>query len=144
VPSGIDNNHLLELPDLPVVTLHLDAPTRISSIEIYGGAVGNGAPGSIGRLSVTIGATTHAFSAVPFGPLCNPSNLCNDRIVLTGTGLDLLVTDTVVLSLFIGGFNNHINIGEVVVVGAVPEPAAALLLAAGGLALCGVRRRSVR
>ena len=151
IPTSEQNNQLFLMADAPTITLHLNALTTLSSIEIFGGNVGssNLVAGTLTGWSVTIGANTVALGSTDFGPSCF-SGLCNDRVNLVGTGLDLLATNSVTLSGFTGGWFGSFNAGEITVDGAaampVPEPETfALMLAGlGVVATMARRRRSVR
>lgn len=150
VPTNEGAAQLFALENNATITLHLSELSQLSAITIFGGTLPNNSiPGTLSGWSVTIGATTMAFSSTDFGPGCE-SGLCSDSVSLVGSGLDLLATDTVTLSSFSGGWSGYYDIGEVTVNGnlaaAVPEPETYALMLAGLGAMGAVvrRRRALR
>jgi hypothetical protein len=108
----------------PVITLHLDVAARIDTIEIFGGNIDfNAIPGALDGMTVEIGGQSVSVSTLPFG---DPA--VNDRILLTGTPLSDIVTDTITLraptaSLFGNAFDQF-SIAEIQVNGrpSLPTP----------------------
>lgn len=85
----------------PEITLHLDTPTRVTSIEFYGGRfVGLALPGLLTGSSVSIGGQQLHQTTEDFGDLSVLGIPYNDRISLTATPLAAITTDTIVLSDF--------------------------------------------
>ncbi|RZJ10802.1 MAG: hypothetical protein EOP39_07810 [Rubrivivax sp.] len=132
LPTTHTNNQLLGQNDALSITLHLAQPTIVESIEVWGGARNlNAIPGTIVKWQVTIDGLSIRLTSVGFGPGCD-SGLCNDRVFLAGTGLDLVSTSTVTLSRFDSSWQgDYFSIGEITV-NAVPEPSS------WALALIGV------
>lgn len=139
--------HLLDSSRGPVITLHLGAMVTVSSIRIWGGNIpGNAIPGQITGVSVSVGGPTMAFATTALGmPVA--SGLADDLVTLTGSGLDLIATDTIMLSLFFGpgccGAEFFPSITEITIEGAlaaVPEPGALALFGLGLLAFRFARR----
>jgi len=149
IPTDANNNELFFLADAPTITLHLAAASTISAIRLDGGNYpGNSIPGTLTGWTVTIGANTAAFTSVNTGSsVCTSGFLCDNIVSLTGSGLDLLSTNTITLSQFTGtgGGGGWFNIGEVELNGAsapaVPEPETYALMLAGLAAMGGVVRR---
>jgi len=145
IPLGLAGMQLFNLGDNVTIKLHLDGPATLQSISLFGAnGSGNSIPGTLTGWSVSIGASTQAFSSTAFGPRC-AGTLCNDSVSLVGTGLDLIATDTVTLSGFQGGWSHYFSIAEVgltgVAVAAVPEPETYALMFGGLLAVGFVARR---
>lgn len=148
IPTDPHNVNLLyDLPET-TLTLHLAEPTRISYIDLYGGTMAlNYAPGQLTSVMVTIGGSSVQLMTEPWGFGC-AAGLCNDRLNLVGTGLDLTSTDTIFLSHFLVEAQpawNYFSLAEVTVNGQanpvhyyanpttnpIPEPNMAVLLLAG-------------
>jgi hypothetical protein len=136
----------------PQITLYLDGYYTISQIDFYGGdfgAVNNSTPGAIIGMDITLNASTQTFATTPFGPQnCCTLNLINDRVTITGSTLDGLVTNQIIISSVTsnraGLFADDFSIAEIVIDGqraSVPEPSTLLLLGSGLVGLGFVRRR---
>lgn len=142
------DNQLFWLDNAPTITLHLEGPTKVSSVQIHGGNTNssNYIPGMLTGWSVTIGGQSVALSSSAFGSTCY-SVLCSDSVSLLGTGLENIETDTLVLSNFQGGWEGYFSASEVTInaVSNVPEPESLALMLAGMAALGGLvqqRRRA--
>lgn len=124
--------------------MKLSEKVAISEIRIFGGNIlYNAIPGNLYQATVGIGGCSAVLETEPF------INNHNDRILITGTSLDGIVSDTIILS------NLHsqayppdspnlkaFSITEIEINGtSVPEPATMLLLGSGLLAFIGLRRR---
>ncbi len=134
IPHSHNDNQLFSSEDNSVVTLHLSQVTTISIIDIFGGNLKeNFIPGTLTGATVTISGNSVALSSTNWGGPCL-SGACNDRLSLNGTILDGLMTDTIVLSDFQGGWSDssstYYNIGEITV-NAIPEPETYVMLLAG-------------
>ena len=133
-------------PSTVVITLFLDDFYTIDQIDLLGGdhgATNNGIPGMIFGMSVTINATQQAFATTGFGPpnIFMSSVGINDRVTITGSPLDGLVTNQISVSNVMST-SDAFSIAEIQITGTpVPEPSTALLLASGLLAMAVGRRR---
>lgn len=145
IGTSSDDTHLFWQPAAPVITLHLPGAFTINSIMIYGGTMPvNSIPGLLTGMTVTMGGTSVALTSTPMNPVCS-SGSCDDLLTLTGTALDGVADDTIVLSDVAELGGGYFSITEITLDGqtasAVPEPASGLLLAMGAIALGAMRRR---
>jgi len=134
VPSSEQNNQLFLFGDTPVITLHLSESIKVNTIDILGGITpSNAIPGTLKGWSVTIGDMTANLTSVGSNNQCY-SGLCDDRVSLVGTGLDEILTQTIVLSHFegVGGsWPEYFSAAEIVVNSPVPEAEAYAMVASG-------------
>jgi hypothetical protein len=131
----------------PVTTLYLDAFYTINTIDIFGGnTCCNYIPGQIEWLNVTINSLTQTLFGGAFGENNAGGTPRNDRFTISGSSLEGLVTDRIVLSsVFENGCCQAFSIAEIQVGGnlaeaPVPEPAT-LGLIGFSVAIMAWRRR---
>lgn len=147
--------YLFHYADQPTLTLHLGSLSSISFLDLFSfeGSGINTAVGSIAGLNVTINGQTRFITSEGFGPLnYNGTRNVHEHLSLIGSGLEDLITDTIILSGFVMDdapvFTNGFYLSEIYIDGtsraggAVSEPAG-LALAASSLAALGIvaRRR---
>lgn len=152
IPQSNFNNQLFTLTDNSVITLHLSQMTTLSVIDIFGGHNSiNRVPGTLTGATVTIEGHSIALNSINHGEHCY-SGPCDDLLSLSGTILSGLMTDTIVLSDFQGGWYDtlthtgltYYNIGEITV-SAIPEPETYMLLLVGlGWIAFQLHRRNVQ
>ena len=156
-PLTSANTQIFFTPSTSIVeiTLYLDGYYTVDQMDFYGGDPTNGIPGALTGMDVTIGGSSASFLTSGFGATnIHTGHHVNDRLVLTGSGLDSLLTDKLILSNFTADYFglNQFSIGEIVLDGTsqaasvVPEPSSLTLLAVGAASLagCGWRRRKRR
>ena len=128
--TSSDNNQLLlttmnaadGLPIEPVITLHLEQPTRVKRISIYGGDVAwNVLPGALNAATIEIGGKPVFMSSAPFG---TPNVLgvpANDLFDIDYTEQSWITTKEIVLKDFQADFFgwkfDQFSITEIVVEG---------------------------
>ncbi len=147
LPVDQHNNQLFSIGDASVLTLHFSDQRYFSEIAILAGyPSGNSIPGTITGFTVTIGAVSVALQSTGSGPGC--ANLWCNGVLLGGTALAGVATDTISLSKFTGGYSDYFSAGEITAHGVpdmpapVPEPESyAMLLTGLGLLGFMARRR---
>ncbi len=136
------NTHLFATGDNSIVTLHLDSVSVIDSISLYSFLGGNGIPGNITGVNITIGGITEYITTTGFGGTQNSHANAHELLSLNGTTISTIMTDTITLSGFTteNPYAEYFSISEATVVAGipVPTPAAFLLLIAG---IIGLRLR---
>jgi hypothetical protein len=130
LPTDASNSQLYYTSDDSVTVLHLaGGPFDVASIDLFGFNNGNGIPGNITEVAVTIDGVTEQLPTVGFGPVNSSEGyLVNAELVLTGTALASLPTSTIDIQVTgtQGSDLAFYTIGEVQVGGTaaatVPEP----------------------
>lgn len=140
------SNTMLFTPEtsLQRVVLHLDDYYSINTIEIYGGTFNNVHPGHFDEVDVTVNGNTHDFLTEGFGLTYGRGYSVNNRITISGSALDGLVTNEIVLDNWKYDSDDTISfaITEIFIDGqVVPIPAAVWLFGSGLLGLLGIARR---
>lgn len=147
IGSSTGNTHLFVAPRAsdgtpiaPVITLYLGGMFTINTIEIFAGTFGNAIPGTLTGMTVGLAASSTALVSTAF-------NTVDDRLTITGSPLDGLVDNKIVLSLPTGGWFEWFSITEIKIDGtaasAVPEPMSLALFGFGLAGLGLIRRRRV-
>lgn len=147
IGSSTGNTHLFVAPRAsdgtpiaPVITLYLGGMFTINTIEIFAGTFGNAIPGTLTGMTVGLAASSAALVSTAF-------NTVDDRLTITGSPLDGLVDNKIVLSLPTGGWFEWFSITEIKIDGtaasAVPEPMSLALFGFGLAGLGLIRRRRV-
>lgn len=156
IPTGADDNLLLNLPDNPSITFMLDGTYTLSEIDILSAYDENEITGNLASVVVTIGAQSAVVYNVGFGSIADTYSGFHENESLTLTGLLASTpTDTFTLSGFVTYYPSMYQtaLGEVTVQeasmtvggGSVPEPATwALMLTGFGLIGAVLRRRRIR
>ena len=144
--------YLFYYANLPTVTLHLGEMASISFLDLLSfeeTGSKNSFSGSIAGVNVTINGETRFITADGFGPANYDGSRAHvhERLSLIGSGLENLITDTIILSGFVvdsknssGFYISQINI-DGTPSGKVSEPAGLALLAGGFAGLGMLRRR---
>lgn len=149
VSTGVSSNQLFSLGDNSSITLHLNSPTFLSELNIFGASgPGNGIPGTLIGATLSFAGISQAFSSIPWGPTCTAA-LCNDRFSFAGTSLEGIATDIITLSNFQvapGAWSTYFNASEISISGVaavspVPEPETYAMLLAGLGLMGGMARR---
>ncbi len=143
IGHSVSDTQLLDSRVDVVITLFLASPTPLHAIDLFGGNIlANSLPGSLrGDVEVTANGISALVPTLPFGhQLSDNTQPVNDRLLLTGTALEGLVTDRIVLSHF--DAPDHFSLTEITINGAnpLPEPAT-LMLVIGGLGAAAAQRR---
>jgi hypothetical protein len=112
------------LPILPVITLRLDGTSAISRILVFGGYIdGYAPPGALSAATVEINGTSVELPVTPIGPPNSIGLYPDGALVLTGTPLEGLPTNLIVLKNFkaslFGGPFDHFSLTEIQVESAV-------------------------
>lgn len=148
VGVSVSDTHLFQSSYEPVITLNMAASATFNSILVHGSNnASNGIPGMLTGMTVTIGAVSVALTSTPTGPaFCGDPGYCDDLFTLTGTALEGLTGDVIVLSNFVSAYGTgEFSITEIDVDGAaasgVPEPGTVTLIGAGLAGLAILRRR---
>jgi len=156
IPTGADDNLLLNLPDNPSITFMLDGTYTLSEIDILSAYDENEITGNLASVVVTIGAQSAVVYNVGFGSIADTYSGFHENESLTLAGLLASTpTDTFTLSGFVTYYPSMYQtaLGEVTVQeasmtvggGSVPEPATwALMLTGFGLIGAVLRRRRIR
>jgi len=143
------SNQLFSLADNSSITLHLNSPTFLSELNIFGATgSGNGIPGILTGATLSFGGLSQVFSSTPWGPTCT-SGLCNDKFSFAGTSLASIATNVITLSNFQvapGPWSTYFNASEISISGVaavspVPEPETYAMLLAGLGLMGGMARR---
>ncbi len=146
VSANHSSNQLFRVTDNTSITLHLNSPTFLSELNIFGASGGgNSIPGTLTGATLSFGGQSLVFSSTPWGPSCN-GGLCNDRFSFAGTSLENIATNIITLSNFQGGWSNYFNASEISISGVaavspVPEPETYAMLLAGLGLMGGMARR---
>ena len=152
IAPGNSDAYLFYYDKSPTITLHLGELAAISSLRLFSFEQGNNVfNGSIAGLNVTINGETRFISTEGFGPpnYDNTRDHVHEYLSLAGSGLENLITDTIILSGFVvdsrnpsGMYISEISIdGLLHSAGTVSEPAGLVLLAGGLMGLGMIRRR---
>lgn len=112
ISSSVDAIQLLTnrladdgLPIVPVITLHLAAPSLVSNVNVFGGGVEfNIIPGALNSATVEIGGQSAVVAITPTGSPNAMGIYPNGTFDLTNTPLAGLATTTVVLRDFTAAF----------------------------------------
>lgn len=143
IPDNTRGNMLFLDPAL--IILHLDKPTTLSELNIWGGNFSyNGIPGAISAANIYFGGRSVTMSSTGFGAACQIGP-CNDRFSFAGTELEGLTGDLLMIQTVVTDYPHGyaFNIAEITVssgVAAVPEPQVYAMLFAG-LGLIGYQAR---
>lgn len=146
VSADHQSNQLFTLGDNTTITLHLNSPTFLSELNIFGATgSGNSIPGTLTGATLSFGGQSLVFNSTPWGPTCT-SGLCNDRFSFAGTSLASIATNFITLSNFQGSMSNYFNASEISISGTaavspVPEPETYAMLLAGLGLMAGMARR---
>ena len=153
-----DDAHMMLYETNGSITLHLGILSSISSLTLFSPEVTNNYwLGSIAGMNITINGETRYLASQGFGPAnaLSGRDHIHEYFDLLGTGLENLITDTIILSGFVsdgliapnnmpsgkGFYLSEISIdGKPYLANTVSEPAGLMLLA-GGLSGLGFTRR---
>jgi opacity protein-like surface antigen len=150
VSANESSNQLFQLTDNTSITLHLNSPTFLSELNIFGasGNNGNSIPGTLIGATLSFGGISQVLSSTAWGPACAAA-LCNDRFSFAGTSLASIATNFITLSNFQvapGAWSTYFNASEISISGVaavspVPEPETYAMLLAGLGLMGGMARR---
>lgn len=152
IGTGLDNTQLFVNSDNSAITLYLGKSAVIDTLELFSFMSGNAIPGALSSLNVTINSITVNLATIGFGDEHWLNDFINDRISLSGTALEGLITDTIILSGFstLSPHTAMTAISEIKVYGTevedsalISEPEGLILLAIGLIGLGLIRRRKL-
>jgi len=143
IGHSVTDTQLLDSRVDLVITLFLASPAALHAIDLFGGNIpANSLPGNLnGDVQVTVNGISTRVPTLPFGhQLADRTQPVNDRLLLTGTPLEGLLTDRIVLSEFHA--QDRFSLTEISINGPnpLPEPAT-LMLVIGGLGAAAARKR---